>query len=86
MYRIDITKKVKKFIAKRDKSIQIKIISAFEILSQDPYNNTLDTKPLKGKNKNQYRLRINNYRFIYKIEDDILTLFILDGNNRGHIY
>ncbi len=40
----------------------------------------------KLANSSFYRLRINNYRFIYEIIDDELIILMIDANNRGDIY
>ncbi len=56
------------------------------MLKRDPYptNELLDIKKLK--NSQFYRLRVNDYRFIYEVIDDELVILMLDANNRGDIY
>ena len=56
-----------------------------KILKNNPYPNSLsDIKKLS--NSTFYRLRINDYRFIYEIIDDELVILMIDGDNRGDIY
>lgn len=56
-----------------------------KILKNNPYpNSLLDIKKLS--NSTFYRLRINDYRFIYEIIDDELVILMIDGDNRGDIY
>ena len=78
-------KKLIKFIQKRDLKEKENIDNKLKILKNNPYPNTLlDIKKLS--NSNFYRLRINNYRFIYEILDEELIILIIDSNNRGDIY
>ena len=48
MYRLEISGKVKKFIAKRTPKEQLAIIKAFEVLQQNPFHNSLDIKPFQS--------------------------------------
>lgn len=41
-------------------------------------------KKLTGRSG--YRIRIGDYRVIYKIEDKILTVFVIDIGHRRNIY
>lgn len=73
MYSLEVSGSVKKFLAKRTPKEQLTVIRAFEILQKDPFNNTLDIKPFKSTNGNEYRLRIRDYRFVYRIiNDDVI--------------
>lgn len=46
-----------------------------------------DFKPLKGKcYRNTWRLRVGDYRIVYKIEEDTNTVYILCIEVRGNIY
>jgi len=84
-YKLILNKKVIKFIQKRVLKDKEKIDSKLKILKQNPYpNSLLDIKKLS--NSSFYRLRINNYRFIYEIIDDELVILMMDSNNRGDIY
>ena len=85
LYSLMLHKKVLKFINKRTPKDKANIDSKLKILKNNPYpNSLLDIKKLS--NSNFYRLRINNFRFIYEILDDELVLVMVDGDNRGDIY
>lgn len=86
MYKLSLSSKAKKFIAKRTQKEQIRLIKTFETLQEDPYNNALDTKPMKGSTSNEYRLRFGKYRIIYEVVDSELHIFVIDGDSRGGIY
>jgi len=84
-YKIIAKKSVQKFIEKRDTKEKQKIKEKLKILKNNPYPNPLlDIKKLK--NSEFYRLRINDYRFIYEIIDNELVILMLEANNRGDIY
>ena len=84
-YSLQLNKEVIKFIHKRTPKDKNNIDSKLKILKNNPYpNSLLDIKKLS--NSNYYRLRVNNYRFIYEIIDNELIILMIDGDNRGDIY
>ncbi len=86
MYKIRLQKKVLKFLEKHKWETIIKTFTIYiKILQDNPYNNRLDIKLLKG-DKKQYRLRIWKYRFIYEIIEDKLIISFTDWDNRWDIY
>ena len=86
MYSLKLQKQVAKFLEKRNKKELKKIIEKFELLKINPYpnNESLDIKKLQ--NREDYRLRIGKYRFIYKIKDDVLLILMEKADSRGDIY
>lgn len=62
--------KVIKFINSRNPKDKQKIKEKFELL----------------QNKNGFRLRINNYRFIYDVLENELIIYMEDADNKGDIY
>ena len=79
MYKIDISKRALKFIAKQPKSQQELLLKAISKLP------TGDIKPLKG-HKNVYRLRVDDFRIIYTIDNGKMVICVIDAGNRGQIY
>ena len=79
MYKIDISKRALKFIAKQPKSQQELLLKAISKLP------TGDIKPLKG-HKNVYRLRVDDFRIIYTIDNGQMVICVIDAGNRGQIY
>ncbi len=86
MYKIILHKKVIKFINSRNPKDKQKIKEKFELLQNNPYpaNFQLDSKKLK--NRDGFRLRIGNYRFIYDVVENELVIYMEDADNRGDIY
>lgn len=78
-YKIIILKRARKFIDKQPKDIQKKLLKGISELPKG------DTKMLKGYN-GVFRLRIADFRVIYTIDHEIVTITVIDIGNRGQIY
>ena len=81
-YKLLLRKKVLKFIEKRNPKEKQNIDLKLKSLKNNPFPNNLELDIKKLISTDFYRLRINNYRFIYEIIDDELVILVLDGNNR----
>ena len=44
-----------------------------------------DISPMRGV-QGQYRVRIGTYRAIFTVEHDVLTVDVLEVDNRGDVY
>lgn len=80
MYQIIVKKRAKKFIDKLPLNDKRRIVLAIEQLP-----NNGDIKSLKGQN-NLFRLRVNDYRIIYTVDNGELIVYVIDAGNRGQIY
>lgn len=81
-YRVFFKKSVwKDFKAIQDKDLS-KILSCIEELAENPRKHGC-TK-LSGQER--YRYRYGNYRIIYSIQDDDLTIWIVKVGHRKNIY
>ena len=86
MYKIVIEKNVLKFLEKHKWEKLIEIFQEkLSILSKNPYKNNLDIKALVWS-LDKYRLRIWKYRFLYEINEDIITISIFSADSRWVIY
>lgn len=79
MYKIEISKKAFKFIEKQPKPKRELLLKAIFLLPAG------DVKPLKGHD-NLYRLRVGTYRIIYTMDNEKLTICVIDVDNRGQVY
>ena len=75
IYKIKIRPKALKFIEKQDKIQRVRIYNL-------PNG---DVKKLAGC-KNEYRLRVGDYRIIYELNQNELVVIVTRANNRGQIY
>ncbi|TLD83279.1 type II toxin-antitoxin system RelE/ParE family toxin [Helicobacter sp. MIT 11-5569] len=82
---LEYSKDIEKFLLKH-RDLAPKILSALELIAQNPYNNTQDTKKMQGY-ENHYYLRIGKYRILYEIrEDKILIIYAYKADSRGEVY
>ena len=79
-YKIGFEKQAQKFIFKQPPQQQKRILSAINKLPNEG-----DIRPLQGY-ENTFRLRVGNYRVIYTIKNEIVTISVMYIGNRGDIY
>ena len=86
MHKIVLTKQTDKFLKKHTK-LENKVIEIFTHIAKNPFENSriFDIKALQGL-KNHYRLRVNNYRIIYQVQNNELIILIFKIGNRGDVY
>ncbi len=73
-YQLRITKRVKQQIDKLPGRYRQRIKTIIEELPTDPYPS--GAKLLRER-YNMYRLRLDDYRIVWSIDDDILTVEVL---------
>ncbi len=82
-YRIFVkasaAKEIEKILTKKDR---IRVVEKIRSLSDNP--RPRGSVKLSGKDK--YRLRQENYRIIYSIEDDKLIVHIVKAGHRKDVY
>ena len=79
IYKIYIQKKALKFIEEQPINKRKLIFTAINSLPSG------DIKAMKG-HANLFRLRVGDYRIVYTIHNDVLTINVIDAGNRGQIY
>ena len=84
-YKLEFSKQVVKFLDKAEHPLKIKIITAFEQLSNNPYSSSLDIKAMINK-KGHFRLLIGKYRFLYEMTDAELFIYVYKADSRGDVY
>jgi mRNA interferase RelE/StbE len=82
MYQVVIEKQAQKQLAKIPPPDYAKIAAALKELAANPRPHGY--KKLKGRPG--YRIRVGDYRIIYQVKDNILTVFILIIGNRKDVY
>jgi mRNA interferase RelE/StbE len=82
MYQVVIEKQAQKQLAKISPPDYAKVVAAVKELAANPRPHGY--KKLKGRPG--YRVRVGDYRIIYNIQDNILTVFVLVIGNRRDIY
>ncbi len=83
MYKIEYSHTAAKALRKAPANIAKRLMSAIEELAAAPYEMT-GIKKLTAREG--YRLRVDDWRILYTLHNDILTVYILDVGNRKEIY
>ncbi len=82
-YKIEFLKSAKKELSKLPRNIQERIRNKLEILKANPY--PTDAKQLKN-GEGRLRIRIGDYRLIYRVENNILIILVIKIGHRSKIY
>jgi mRNA interferase RelE/StbE len=82
-YRIKIIRSAQKDIRKLPNTTRVRIVKRVHQLAKDPRPSGCEK--LKG-DKSSYRIRIGDYRVIYRIQKNILLIEILRAGHRREIY
>ena len=70
-------------VEKLPKSLQRRIIAKAEALAEDP--RPPGVEKLKGE-EGLYRVRVGDYRIVYRIEDKILRILVVRVGHRREVY
>lgn len=81
-YKLFFKKSVQKDFDSIPKKDLKRILSRIESLSEDP--RPKGCEKLTGQER--YRLRQGQYRIVYSIQDDELTIWVVKVGHRKHIY
>ncbi len=81
-YKIRVKKSAEKELRKIPKKELLIILDKIKSLSGTPR----PTESVKLTNQEKYRLRVGKYRVLYKVEDNILTIFVVKIGHRKEIY
>ena len=83
MYKIRISKKCLRELKKLDKQI---LKRAFDIIENRIAQTPYDAKPLKGPYTGLYSYRFSDFRIIYEIFEESVTILILRVRHRKDVY
>jgi len=81
-YKIEIKKSAFKELNKISFKDLKKVLKKIQDLSITPRPQGC----IKLTNQENYRIRVGNYRILYSIEDDILTIYVVKIGHRKNIY
>ena len=79
-YKLQISKKTLAILSKLDKSHKEQVTKIFDKIIKDPFS----FKPLKYELKGFYRARIGKYRIIFRIDEDIVFIEVIE--HRKNVY
>ena len=82
-YRVRWKKSAQKELKKLNKDLILKVLEFVKNLAEDPYPD--GCRKLRGS-QHTYRFRIGDYRVVYDVQSDILTIEIIRIGHRKEIY
>lgn len=84
-YEVVFKKSAVKELQALPQKMQQKVLDAVQLLSVNPYTELLQIKKMKGADK-LYRIRIQDYRVIYLIENHVIKITIIKIGHRKDVY
>ena len=81
-----LDKKVIKFINSRSPKDKQKIKEKLQLLEKNPYPMNFQINSKKVQYKESFSLRIDNFIFIYDVEDDDIVIYTEIADNKGDVY
>lgn len=85
-YKVVFTDRAKKQIKKLDRSVAALIIGWIERNLENCENPRIHGKNLIANKSGQWRYRIGDYRIICEIQDEKITILVLEVGHRKSIY
>jgi len=85
-WRIEINRTAEKQIKKLDRFVQIKIVSFLKDRLSLLENPRQLGKPLRGDKGELWRYRVGDYRRICDIQDEKVTVLVLQVGHRKEVY
>ncbi len=84
-YKIELARPAQNYLSRLDRPTKERIVRVLWQLAENPESNLLDIKPMTGRS-GQLRLRIGDYRVIFRIEKDVLIIYVIAIGSRGDVY
>jgi mRNA interferase RelE/StbE len=81
-YQVIVTPIADKMVARLPKPVRARIAERLAALSENPRPHG----SIKLTGRDEYRIRVGDYRIIYTIHDDKLIILIIDVGNRKDVY
>ena len=86
MYAIEFLPSAKKELSQLDRVIQKQLKEKIILLATDPDKLKNNIKALKGEYSGKFRLRVRDYRVIFRISEEKILITIIRIGHRKEIY
>jgi len=84
VYSIAYSKEATKSLLRMPRNTVKLIREKLELISDDPFGDHPNVKRLQGREG--YRLRVGDWRVIYKIQSEQLVIMVVKVASRGEVY
>ena len=85
IYNVVFKKSAVKEMQSLPQKMQQKILDAIQLLALNPYTELLQIKKMKGAD-GLYRIRIQDYRIIYLLENQTIKITVIKIGHRKDVY
>ncbi len=85
MFRVTISTTANRAMRRIPAAVAQRIVARIEAIARDPLARHNQVKRLKGV-KDRFRLRVGNWRALYRIDRETRTLLVLDVRKREEAY
>jgi mRNA interferase RelE/StbE len=83
-HRIEWLASARRDLAKLPRHIQPRVAAKVDLLSDDP--RPPGSKALQGAGRGLMRIRVDDYRVVYRVRDAELTVLVVMAAHRGDVY
>lgn len=84
MYKISYAKEATKSLQRMPRNTSKLIREKLEVVAANPYVDHPNAKKLQGREG--YRLRVGDWRVVYKIQNEQLIIIVMKIASRGEVY
>jgi len=84
MFEIFLDIPVQKSLKKLDKNTTLRILESIEKLTEDPIPH--DSKRIMGKKEKVFRIRVGDFRVLYRVDYENLLVVVINIDLRKKIY
>ena len=84
MYLIEYTRDARRALSKMPSDLRLLIVRKIEEVAVNPHGTHNNVTRLRGRP--EFRLRVQNWRVIYRVFDDRIVLLIIKVGSRGQVY
>jgi len=84
VYKISYSKEAEKSLLRMPRNTAKLIREKLEAIAANPYADHSNAKKLQGREG--YRLRIGDWRVVYKVQNEQLIIIVMKVASRGEVY
>lgn len=84
MHSVEYSREAAKVLAKMPRDLRALMLSKIEDLARDPFAPNNNVRRLTGRP--EFRLRVQDWRVIYRVLDDRVVLLVVKIGPRGQVY
>lgn len=84
MHSIEYSREASKALARMPRDLRALMLGKIEAVAADPYAQHNNVTRMQGRL--EFRLRVHDWRVIYRVLDDRLVLLVIKIGGRGQVY